>query len=186
MSTDATPADRLVVFTPSGRRARVQEGTTLLDAARGLGVDIDSVCGGRGICGRCAVRQSTGSFAKHGIESRPEHLDAPGADELAYRAEHPDLPADRRLACRTHLLGDAVIDVPPESQVHRQVVRKGVEQRAFEIDPVVSLHVVELERPTLETPGGDLARLFAALEREWGLSGLGADLSVVQIGRAHV
>ncbi|MBA2638536.1 MAG: 2Fe-2S iron-sulfur cluster binding domain-containing protein, partial [Nocardioidaceae bacterium] len=40
-------------FTPSGRRGSVAPGTTVLDAARALGVDLDSVCGGRGICGRC-------------------------------------------------------------------------------------------------------------------------------------
>ena len=48
-------AEPLVVFTPSGRRGRFEAGTTVLDAARRLGVDIDSVCGGRGICGRCQV-----------------------------------------------------------------------------------------------------------------------------------
>ena len=69
-----SPAEPLVIFTPSGRRGRFPKETTVLDAARALGVDIDSVCGGRGICGRCQVEQSVGSFAKHGIESRPEHL----------------------------------------------------------------------------------------------------------------
>jgi uncharacterized 2Fe-2S/4Fe-4S cluster protein (DUF4445 family) len=64
-------AEPLVIFTPSGRRGRFAEGTTVLDAARALGVDIDSVCGGRGICGRCQIEQSVGSFPKHGIESRP-------------------------------------------------------------------------------------------------------------------
>ena len=63
------PADALVIFTPSGRRGRFAEGTTVLDAARSLGVDIDSVCGGRGLCGRCQVVPSFGSFAKHGITS---------------------------------------------------------------------------------------------------------------------
>ena len=44
----------LVVFTPSGRRGRFPAGTPLLQAARALGVDIDSVCGGRSICGACS------------------------------------------------------------------------------------------------------------------------------------
>ena len=35
--------------------------------AQKLGVDIDSVCGGRAICGRCQVEVGAGSFAKHGI-----------------------------------------------------------------------------------------------------------------------
>jgi uncharacterized 2Fe-2S/4Fe-4S cluster protein (DUF4445 family) len=60
------------------------------------------------------------------------------------------------------------------------VVRKGVPVRDFVIDPVVRLLEVEVERPTLETPGGDLARLRAALRREWGLEGLEADIQVIR------
>ena len=45
--------DPLVVFTPSGKRGRFPLGTPLLQAARSLGVDVDSVCGGRAlVCGR--------------------------------------------------------------------------------------------------------------------------------------
>ena len=173
------PADALVIFTPSGRRGRFAEGTTVLDAARSLGVDIDSVCGGRGICGRCQVSQGIGAFAKHGITSLPEHLSAPGEVEAEYRRVS-GLAPDRRLSCAATLLGDALIDVPPESQVHRQVVRKGVEVRDFEIDPVVRLHYVEVVPPELASPSGDLARLHDALAAEWGLTGLETDLQVVR------
>src|SRR5919107_1096078 len=172
--------DALVIFTPSGGRGRFEPGTTVLDAARRLGVDIDSVCGGRGICGRCQVEQSVGSFAKHGIESSPDHLSPAGSMEAEYRAEHGTLAPGRRLACAAHIRGDAVIDVPPESQVYRQVVRKGLDVRDFHIDPVVRLHYVEVEPPELASPSGDLARLQEALEREWGLTDLEADLSAVR------
>ncbi|HET8785360.1 MAG TPA: ASKHA domain-containing protein [Candidatus Limnocylindrales bacterium] len=168
-----------VIFTPSGRRGRVPTGTTVLDAARSLGVDIDSVCGGRGICGRCAVVPAFGTFAKHGITSAPDHLSEPNAVEQAYREEE-GLAADRRLSCTACLLGDAVIDVPPESQVHRQVVRKDLAARAFEMDPVVRLHTVDVSEPDLATPTGDLGRLFDALRVEWDLTGLRADLAVVR------
>jgi len=60
-------ADALVVFTPSGKRGRFALGTPLLQAARSLGVDIDSVCGGRALCGRCQVLVMEGEFAKHGV-----------------------------------------------------------------------------------------------------------------------
>jgi len=73
-----------------------------------------------------------------------------------------------------------LVDVPPESQVHRQVVRKGLDVRDFEIDPVVRLHYVEVTEPELASPSGDLARLMDALEREWDLTGLEADLQVVR------
>ena len=53
--TDNTQNDALVVFMPSGKRGRFELGTPILNAARSLGVDVDSVCGGRAICGRCQV-----------------------------------------------------------------------------------------------------------------------------------
>jgi uncharacterized 2Fe-2S/4Fe-4S cluster protein (DUF4445 family) len=179
VSDGAATADPQIIFTPSGRRGRAPAGTTVLDAARSLGVDIDSVCGGRGICGRCAVVPAFGSFAKHGITSSPDHLSPPGEVEAGYRAEH-GLAADRRLSCTATLLGDAVVDVPPESQVHKQVVRKDLAARAFEMDPVVRLHTVDVTEPDLATPTGDLGRLFDALRAEWDLDGLEADLSVIR------
>ncbi len=168
-----------VIFTPSGRRGRFGDGTTVLDAARSLGVDLDSVCGGRGLCGRCQVVPAEGSYPKHGIESSDRHLSPRGADEDEFDRLRGLAPG-RRLGCRAVVHGDVLVDVPPESQVHRQVVRKGVPVRDFVIDPVVRLHEVEVERPALATPGGDLARLLAALEREWGLAGLEADLAVLR------
>jgi len=172
-------AEPLIIFTPAGRRGRFPSGTIVLDAARSLGVDIDSVCGGRGICGRCQVQQSVGSFAKHGIESRAEHLSPFAASEVEYR-DRRGMEPGRRLSCVARLQGDAVIDVPPESQVYRQVVRKGLDIRDFHIDPVVRLHYVQVAPPELASPSGDLARLQVALEAEWGLSGLEADLHVIR------
>ena len=170
----------LVIFTPSGRRGRVPADTTVLDAARALGVDIDSVCGGRGICGRCQVEQSVGSFPKHGIESSREHLSPFGPVEAEYRERRGELAPERRLSCATHLRGDAVIDVPPESQVYRQVVRKGLDVRDFHIDPVVRLHYVSVAPPELASPSGDLVRLQESLQKEWGLTNLQADLAVIR------
>jgi uncharacterized 2Fe-2S/4Fe-4S cluster protein (DUF4445 family) len=172
-------AEHLVIFTPSGRRGRFAEGTTVLDAARSLGVDIDSICGGYGLCGRCQVEQGIGEFAKHGITSSPDHLSSPGGVEADYRRRRGMGP-QRRLSCLAHLQGDAVIDVPQESQVHRQVVRKGLELRTFVIDPAVRLHYVEVARPELASPGGDLARVLDALEREWQLTNLETDLDVIR------
>jgi uncharacterized 2Fe-2S/4Fe-4S cluster protein (DUF4445 family) len=172
-------ADPLVIFTPSGRRGRFATGTTVLDAARGLGVDIDSVCGGRGICGRCQVEQSVGEFAKHGITSAPDHLTPFGPVEAEYR-DRKGLAHERRLGCMAHVRGDVVIDVPPESQVYRQVVRKGLDVRDFHLDPVVRLHYVEVEPPQLASPSGDLHRLQLALAAEWDLHDLATDLHVIR------
>ncbi len=171
--------DALVVFTPSGRRGRFARDTPVLEAARSLGVDIDSVCGGRGLCGRCQIKLSEGEFAKHGIVSRPEHLTAINEVETRYDAKKGINPG-HRLSCQALLLGDVVIDVPRDSQVHKQVVRKRAEARDFLLDPAIRLHYVEVEEPDMHNPTGDLERLLKALEEQWELSGLECDLRVLQ------
>ncbi|MDH3695446.1 MAG: ASKHA domain-containing protein [Gammaproteobacteria bacterium] len=171
--------DALVVFTPSGRRGRFAPGTPLLQAARSLGVDIDSVCGGRGICGRCQILQSVGSFAKHGVESRAENLSVVSDTERDC-ASAGILKEGRRLSCSTQILGDVVIDVPPDSQVHRQVVRKRAEVHDINIDPVIRVYYVEVQEPNMHDPSGDLQRLKEALEFEWRLTDLTTDLQLLQ------
>ena len=173
------PAEPLVVFTPSGLRRRFPEGTTLLEAARSLGVDVDSVCGGRALCGRCQITIAEGSFAKLGVCSRAAHVTPVGAAEARYAAKR-GLPPDRRLSCQARILGDLVVDVPAESQVHRPVVRKRAEAREIAIDPVVRLHYVEVDEPDMQDPSADLRRLQRALQQQWGLCGVTADLGVVR------
>ncbi len=171
--------DALVVFTPSGRRGRFPMGTPVLQAARSLGVDIDSVCGGRGICGRCQVVLAEGEFPKHGVSSRSDHLSPFGAVEQEYCQTQPMAPG-HRLSCSTQVLGDVVIDVPSGSQVHRQVVRKAAEAHDIELDPVIRLHFVEVQEPDMHDPSGDLRRLEDALEFEWRLTNLACDVRVLQ------
>ena len=169
--------DALVVFTPSGRRGRFPLGTPVLAAAGALGVGVDSVCGGRGICGRCQIMPSIGKFAKFAITSRETSLSAFSEVEELYAAKR-GLAAGRRLGCTACIEGDAVIDVPPESLLHRQVVRKRPDARRVEIDPVVRLHYVEVAQPTIDDQESDRGRLRLALEAQWGLKavecGIGA------------
>ncbi len=166
------------MFTPSGLRGRFAQGTDLLDAARTLGVDLDSVCGGRGICGRCQVVVSEGAFAKLAIDSTAAHLTAFSEPEQRYR-DRDGLGHDRRLGCHARILGDLVIDVPPESQIHRQVIRKEADAHPIEVDPTIRLHYVEVREPDLRDPSGDLQRLEEALERDWRLAGLACDAHVL-------
>ena len=173
-----TSPDALVVFTPSGRRGRFEHGTTVLEAARRLGVDLDSVCGGRGICGRCQIEVSEGEHAKHGITSAEAHLTPAGEAERAYAVDR-GLADRRRLGCTACVVGDVVIDVPPESQLYRQVVRKEADAHPIEIDPVVRLYYVEVAGAELGVSSGDLRRLRETLETEWGLEGLDADPGVL-------
>jgi uncharacterized 2Fe-2S/4Fe-4S cluster protein (DUF4445 family) len=112
------------------------------------------------------------------MQASPDALSAPGPTEVDYRGKRP-LGADRRLACAARICRDLVIDVPPDSQVHRQVVRKRAEVVAIDVDPVVKLHYIEVAEPTLEVVGSDLGRIMAALENQWELSGLTVDPSLL-------
>jgi uncharacterized 2Fe-2S/4Fe-4S cluster protein (DUF4445 family) len=169
----------LVVFTPSGKRGRFPAGTPLLSAARTLGVDIDSVCGGRALCGRCQVLVAEGEFAKHGVRSSAASLSPVSASEQRYGTRQV-LAHGRRLSCQARVEADVVVDVPPSSQVHRQVVRKAAEIRDIELYPVVTLHYVEVAEPDMHDPAGDLTRLQDALAREWQLTGVDCDLTVLR------
>lgn len=173
---EAGGGEAFVVFTPSGRRGRFRLGTPVLEAARKLGVDIDSVCGGRGICGRCQVDVNQGSFAKFQVESRAGNLSEPARQELRYADKRGLIPG-RRLSCSARLLGDVVIDVPETSQVHRQIVRKRAEARVIDIKPILKLHYIEVREPDMHDPSGDFRRLCESLREQWPGWGISQDVT---------
>ena len=174
--------DALIVFTPSGRRGRFPKGTTVLQAARQLGVDIDSVCGGRGLCGRCQVTVSEGEFAKHGITSRANHVTPWNEVEQRFKDKsRKGMAEGRRLSCQCEMKDNLVIDVPADSQVHKQVVRKRAEVRDIVIDATVRLYYITVEEPDMHSPSGDLERVVKALREQWGLETVdGCDMSTLR------
>ncbi|MEP3049370.1 MAG: ASKHA domain-containing protein [Roseibium sp.] len=171
-----TETDKIakVVFQPSGRRGTFPVGTPLLDAARSLGVYVESVCGGRGICGKCQISVSDGTFAKENLTSSADHLKGATDAEDRY-ATLRKLPANRRLSCQAKILGDLVIDVPTDAQTNRQVVRKRAEARTIEADSAVSLVSVSIDEPDMETPRGDIDRLREVLSEKTEISVLSVD-----------
>ena len=147
----------LVVFTPSGKRPhrRRDEPARCRALARGRPRlrlrgprHLRPVPGGRR---RGRVRE-----ARHHVARRPP---APFSEPEARYRERSGLAADRSLGCHARVTGDLVVDVPPESQLHRQVVRKEADAHPIEVDPVVRLHYVEVREPDLADPSGDLQRL---------------------------
>ena len=176
--TDPT-TDPLVIFTPSGKRGRFPVGTPILTAARQIGVDLDSVCGGRGICSKCQITPSYGEFPKHGVTVREDALSEWNKVEERYKSKR-GLIEGRRLGCQAQVQGNVVIDVPPESQVHKQVVRKRAEAREIVMDPATRLYYVEIAEPDMHNPKGDLERLIEALEEQWSLERVIGDLRTMQ------
>ncbi len=159
--------DPLVLFMPSGKRGHFPIGTPVLDAARQLGVYVESVCGGRATCGRCQIEVQEGNFAKHKIVSSNDHISPRGPKEERYDKVR-GLPQARRLSCSATINGDLVIDVPQDTVVNAAVVRKKASDMHIERDPAVRLCFVEVDEPDMHKPLGDLDRLKAMLLRDWG------------------
>jgi len=172
--------DPLVIFTPSGKRGRFPVGTPVLTAARQLGVDLDSVCGGRGICSKCQITPGYGEFSKHGVTVAPDALSDWNKVEARYDDKR-GLKKGRRLGCQATVLKDVIIDVPAESQVHKQVVRKRAEVRDITLNPSTKLYYIEVEEPDMHDPSGDLERLQNALLEQWQLDDVKADLHILHV-----
>ncbi|UCI23305.1 ASKHA domain-containing protein [Mesorhizobium sp. B2-8-5] len=166
--------DPLVLFMPSGKRGRFPVGTPVLDAARQLGVYVESVCGGRATCGRCQIEVQEGNFAKHKIVSSNDHISPKGAKEERYERVR-GLPERRRLSCSAQILGDLVIDVPQDTVINAQTIRKDADTRVIARDTAIRMCYVEIEEPDMHKPLGDLDRLKIALMKDWGLKNLEFD-----------
>ena len=163
---------------PSGLRGRFAIGTTLLQAARELGVGLESSCGGHGRCGRCQVLPVIGEFAKHDIRSLPDHLSPRSATEGAH--SETLLPPGRRLGCSARILGDLVIDIPADSQIRPQRILKSALPGVGRPDPAIKRFHLRLPPPDPQRPASALGRLQQALERDTGQRVPGCSLGLLQ------
>ena len=126
-------------FEPVGRRGACRADQSLLEAARELGVDLVSLCGGIGVCEGCKVQLLAGQLSEPTLAEA--ELLTP--DELA---------AGYRLACLTHPRSDCKIEVPPESlSTPMRAQIEGQETEAV-IEPGIRSIGVELKPPSLDHP----------------------------------
>lgn len=162
------PPVHRIVFTPSGLEAEAVEGSTVLSVAQAAQVDLDSVCGGRGVCGRCQFRPSFGAFPKWAVQSELQSLSGPGSSEVEYQARR-GLLTGARLGCQATVLGPLVIDIPAESQAHAPVIRKEINVQGLALDAVSMLRVVTV--PEIHSDSGALEQAITeALTDEWGIA----------------
>jgi uncharacterized 2Fe-2S/4Fe-4S cluster protein (DUF4445 family) len=171
----------LITFTPFKVSGRVPEGTTILEAARGLGVELETACGGRQACGKCKVL----------IEGPPPLLSMMESGERALL--RPDQEArGYRLACAARVLGDVVVSVPDQSRAVKQIIRKAATARRVDVVPVVVNYHIQLAPPGAEAaaatgpgagarPASDLERVLEALRATYGLQGLVIDAQAARM-----
>lgn len=167
-----------IALMPSGRQGQVRRGENLLHAARDLGVELESICGGRQTCMKCQVVVEEGQYPKHGITSSAAHLTPLTAEEQEY-FDGRSLEG-RRLACAAQVLGDLLLTVPEESQARKQIIAKAASDRIIDIEPAARLVYVEVDPGDMSDPRGDWERLSEALADQWDLRGLSIDVKTLQ------
>jgi len=156
-----------VEFQPAGRRGSCQDGQSLWDCARQLGVDLVSLCGGKGTCRRCKVQAVAGTLSP--LTSNEKQSLLPGELEIGYR-----------LACQAHPLGDCRLHVPAESLTALQRTQVEGLEIAVPPEPVVRTYSLELPPPSLEDQCADAERVLQALDRQHQVRCRATDLEVLR------
>jgi uncharacterized 2Fe-2S/4Fe-4S cluster protein (DUF4445 family) len=167
-----------IIFQPSGLRGKVSDGTTILNAARQFGVDLESLCGGKGTCGKCKIRIEEGYFDKYGIQSSVKSvvtLQERNAKFITKRQAKQNY----LLACQTRIHGDVVVFVPEESRKGRQVVRKEATIRKIKLNPAIKKYHIELKPASLSDTTGDFERIQSVLEKKFKIYDLTIDYPVL-------
>ncbi len=151
-----------VIFQPSGRQGEIEEGKTILEASQKLAVGIESLCGGKKTCGKCKVRVLEGEFS-------------PFTDEEPQFISESERREGYRLSCSAKIREDALIFVPEESLIQRQVIKKQITGRPVELKPAILPYFVELHPPSFNDLLGDFDRLKKALTERFHLPSLEID-----------
>ena len=149
-------------FLPEDRETTVDEGVTLLEAARRAGAYVGAICGGEGICGKCRVIVREGEVEGQSTEFLTR-------DEI------------RRgyvLACQVFPRSNLVVEVPPESRLagyveigedsqrFRDFSRQLIRRPPLRLSPLVEKFYLTLPEPTLDDPTADQERLLSAVVRK--------------------
>jgi uncharacterized 2Fe-2S/4Fe-4S cluster protein (DUF4445 family) len=133
-----------------------RDGSTILEQAREIGIEIGSVCGGKGLCGKCKV-----------IVIEGEDALSPLSDVERDRITDDEIERGYRLACQAKIVGDVVVEIPEESAP--RILIEGSETPT-RLDPMVKGLVVKLPKPSFGDQKSDEERLISHLEDFYGIS----------------
>ena len=135
-----------------------------MEAAKGLGVDISSVCGGKGACGKCKVKVQKGTEGLNPLTDKEQKF-----------LSGEDMNANFRLACRTQLTASAIIFVPERSRVGKQRLQTEGLEVPVTPNPLVRKYHTLLPKPSLQDVRSDEDRLLDVLREKHGLASLEID-----------
>jgi len=141
-----------ITFLPDKKNIEVNQGTTALEALERAGINIDTPCGGKGICGKCKILINTGITTATPIE-----------EELLSEEE---IKKGFRLACQAKLFKDTIIEVPSEIRLDfKRVFSSNLKgdihhtKNNFSLESNLKKVSLDLEKPSLDDQRSDWERI---------------------------
>jgi len=141
-----------ITFLPDKKNIEVNQGTTALEALERAGINIDTPCGGKGICGKCKILINKGITTATPIE-----------EELLSEEE---IKKSFRLACQAKLFKDTIIEVPSEIRLDfKRVFSSNLKgdihriKKNFALDSNLKKVFLGLEKPSLDDQRSDWERI---------------------------
>ncbi|MBS7624714.1 DUF4445 domain-containing protein [Candidatus Bathyarchaeota archaeon] len=158
-----------ITFQPEGKRVEVPPGNTILDAAKAAGVDLISICGGMGRCGKCRVI----------VEDKGENVSPLTEIEHRLLSDH-EISLGYRLACQAIIKGPLPVRIPEESRTGRQRLQiEGIETPVY-LEPSVKKYFIEVPPPNLQDIRSDVDRLIDTLREKYGLENLAIEYAILK------
>ncbi|MEM2049874.1 MAG: ASKHA domain-containing protein [Thermoproteota archaeon] len=137
----------LVTVQPEGVRVQAPYGANLLAVLKEAGVNIESVCGGRGVCKKCVVEVVSGGLT----------------EPTSMEAEVRSLSESFRLACQARIIGDITLKVPQTSRQTRGKILEWGRVKDFGFYPATRSVNIKIDAPSLTDQRSDAERLLQAL-----------------------
>ena len=134
-----------------GREVIVEEGETIYDIFISQNIRINSVCGGKGLCGKCKVKVADLENV-NGVTEQEKNI-----------LSKEEIADGYRLACLTKILGDNTV-ILESIEEHRMMVTR-VKQE-IELDSGIQQISLKLPAPSIEDPISDLSRIEKGLREK--------------------
>ncbi|MBW1735600.1 MAG: DUF4445 domain-containing protein [Deltaproteobacteria bacterium] len=173
-----------VTFLPDGKTVEVESGTTVMEAAQKAGVYINSLCGGKGVCGKCRVQISDGR-----VRADKNSISFLSGEEVR---------EGFALACQAKIDEDIEVVIPPESRLEAEQIlmdqddlidysrpeKMAVARVAADpmtlFEPLVQKKYLKLKQPTKEDNIGDIERIVRELRKITGYRSFETSLRCLQ------
>jgi uncharacterized 2Fe-2S/4Fe-4S cluster protein (DUF4445 family) len=131
---------------PNNIIIQIEEQEHILSALLKHGIDLGGICGGRGLCGKCAIKIVEGKTSQ------------PTFQEMRWQEING---SEKRLACQTRIFSDATIEILETFIGSKMQILSWTVGKKVELEPSVVRLSLNVKKPSLEHQEADLNKVLA-------------------------